>query len=860
MKSCKIRLALRAQMLAAGAALSVSAVSVSAQQAAEPESTETRGTGLEEIVVTGQRAAERAALEAKKNADNTVEALYANDVGKLPDQNVAEAVSRLSGISTATDKGEGRYIVIRGLEPNLANVTINNQTSTAPEPESRQVKLDDIPSSLIGSVRVIKTLTADLDANAIAGQVDIDTLSAFDKDRPFATSRLVAGRYELGEGVPYEGDLTLGTVFGANDQFGIVVSGNYSMRPINSDNLLTGDQPWQRVGGREVPVQLDIRKYDPIERSRTGGVINFDWRPSDDTQLFLRAMYAQYQDEETRNRFRIAFPTSASAYANQTDTTGDILRTRAERYVRKRTETDSTWTYSAGGHTLVGTGTVSLEMTHARAKKHDPIRDEWRFRTGSSAVSATYDLSDELFTIDPSDSAFDPAQYRSGITYNDRSANALEVLDQVRVDYELPLSWGDRSALKFGAKYLDRDKSNNRDGISYEYAGSSFSLADATSSWRDSTYDGRYAFGPLVDFGRARGFFDSNRDDFEVDDEGSIAESLGQDYEANEKIAAGYVMLTFKRDNLTVIPGVRYEQTKGDYAAKTITSTSTVNDPFDSFGSREYSDVFPGLNVRYDFSANFLARAAVTTAIGRPDYVKLAPSVAVDVGANEVALGNPELKPLRSVNYDLSFEYYFGNQGIVGLGLFRKEISDPIYDAVGTRSGAFGGLELTDAVVTQPRNADEATVNGAELNAAMQLTFLPAPFDGFGVGGNVTYIDGKTKVPGRSDEMPMYLQSDLVASAQVYYEKHGFSGRVAYAYRSKYLDLVGESAALDAYTDAHGQVDARVGYDFSKQFSTFFEAQNLTNEHDRRFMGRRDRMVEDEMFGRLFRLGVQINL
>ncbi|RYF88781.1 MAG: TonB-dependent receptor, partial [Caulobacteraceae bacterium] len=117
---------------------------------------------VEEVVITGQRATDRDSLEKKREATSASEVVSGGEAGKLPDQNVAESVRRLSGVSVATDKGEGRYLIIRGIEPNLANVTINAQTASAPEPESRNVKLDDIPSALIGSVQVIKSLTADL--------------------------------------------------------------------------------------------------------------------------------------------------------------------------------------------------------------------------------------------------------------------------------------------------------------------------------------------------------------------------------------------------------------------------------------------------------------------------------------------------------------------------------------------------------------------------------------------------------------------------------------------------------------------------------------------------------------------------
>jgi TonB-dependent receptor len=129
--------------------------------------------------------AQREAVAEKRNADNTVETLRANDVGKLPDQNVAEAIKRLPGLTAANDQGEGRYVVIRGIDPGLANVTLNGMTLPAPEPDGRQVKLDDIPSAMIQSVSVSKSLLASQDANAIAGEVAIRTKTAFDSKKLF---------------------------------------------------------------------------------------------------------------------------------------------------------------------------------------------------------------------------------------------------------------------------------------------------------------------------------------------------------------------------------------------------------------------------------------------------------------------------------------------------------------------------------------------------------------------------------------------------------------------------------------------------------------------------------------------------
>ena len=216
--------------------------------------------GADEVVVTGTRLAERRALQTKKSADNFVEALYANDVGKLPDQNVAEAIRRLPGISVANDQGEGRYVIIRGVNPNLVNVVLNGQTLPAPEPDGRQVKLDDIPSALISAVIVTKSLTPDQDANAIGGEVNIRTLSAFDRNKSFfADARGAYGRYALNHKNPWEADGQVGGIF-ADGKFGAVLSFNYSRRPIESENF-QGSTSFLANGG---PDQFGLRDYNLV--------------------------------------------------------------------------------------------------------------------------------------------------------------------------------------------------------------------------------------------------------------------------------------------------------------------------------------------------------------------------------------------------------------------------------------------------------------------------------------------------------------------------------------------------------------------------------------------------------------------
>lgn len=845
--------------------------------------------GGKDIVVTGQRAAERRALQAKRASDFIQDTLNANDVGKLPDQNVAEAVRRLPGISVANDQGEGRYVIIRGANPNLANVTINGQTAPAPEPEGRQVKLDDIPSSLIGSVTVVKSLTADRDANAIAGQVDIDTLTAFDRKGAFATARLANGYNALNGRNPYEGDVTVGTRFGADDTFGVVLSGNYSRRPIESENL-QGSSNWRSdypgAGGKALPDDYRLRDYN-LTRTRYGVVGNFDWRPSSDVSLYLRTLYSTFKDHETRDQSRIeipvvappavpaanATPAQVTAYntaltaattADANIANGGTFSARGTRFLRLRNEDDSTFTGEIGGRFHFGAAELEVQGTYSKALKKDPLRSEFSFRTGGTALTGlSLDLSDTLFKVNTANGTpYNPALYQ-GYRVNYDRRRAEENLYQARADLTVPLGGNDDYTVKIGGKYQRTDKTNNRDLQQYTLAGNT-NLASIGAAHDDGStiYGGRYLVGPRIDYDLAQAYYTANpaaRTQSASDLQTTLANSLVNDYDLSEKVYAGYVMATLKFDRITVIPGVRVEHTEGTYKGKLFTAASTPAQGFNAVNTRTYTDVFPDLNVRFDASDRLVLRAAATTAIGRPNYADLAPYQNIDGGANAVTLGNPDLKPYKAVAGDLSAEYYLKGQGILSVAAFYKHLDDPIFTLGQTQSGTFGGTAFSNALVTQPINAGSAELYGVEANLQAQLLFLPGALSGFGVSGNFTYTDGSaTGVPGRAGKVPNFLQSKYTGTAQLFYEKYGLAARLAYTYRSKYLDTLGGSAATDQYTDENNALDARISVAPVKEFTIFAEASNLLDSPWRRFQAVKTQLIENEHYRQSYRIGVQL--
>lgn len=845
-------------VLAHLAAMSGQVVAQAAPAAAEPQKEGV--TNLDSIQVTGRRAADRLAVDDKRYADNQVDVVRADDVGRLPDQNVAEATRRLPGVTSVNDQGEGRYLTVRGVSPDLLNVTLNGQTAAAPEPDGRQVKLDDIPSSLIGAVRVSKTLTADMDANAIAGEVNIDTLSAFDRNRTFGSARVAYGYYDLGGTHPYEYDGSIGGVFGPAKQFGLVVALNRSDRKLGTQNVQkSGD--WSVFDGKLAPLGIDMRQYH-THRQRSGAVANFDWRPNEDAKLFARLMRTEYKDSETRDRFMVKF--SKTGVVPASDAAGSFTGAKAYHMLRVRSENTSTTTGSLGGEFKFDNDSdLRVEATVSRADKRDPNRNEWSFV--QSKVSGTYDLGGDPYMVTPNANASNPALYKPDF-WEPESRRAVEDLVQARADYHMRFDDEDASELKFGVKYVQRKKTNDANGESWGYNGGSLTLASVSSSSIGGIFDGRYTIGPVVDYGLANDYFDAHRDEFVENEDSTLSTSLAGDYRLEEKILAAYVMSEVNIGNLTIIPGVRVERTEGVYSGKGFALDGPVADPgFNNRVSNNYTDWFPGVNFRYQVGENWIFRAAATRAIGRPNYSTLAPFVSVeDAGTDEpvVSMGNPLLSPLRSTNLDFSVEHYVGDRGVLAAAVFYKDISDPIYDTtVAGQDGEFGGLQLTNATVESWSNADSATVKGIEFNAQYELSFLPSPFDGFNVGGNITFVDSEAKgLLGRADSVPLLNQSDRVASAQLSYEKYGFSARLAYTYRSPQLLKADQTRRdRDLYIDELKQWDLKFGYAFGEHVNVFLEGSNLNDAPYRTYAGYRNRLGVKEIYGWSARAGIQVN-
>jgi TonB-dependent receptor len=824
-------------------------------------------SGVEQITVVGYRLSQAQSLQDKKGALNIKESVSADEAGKLPDQNAAEALARVPGLSVTTDQGEGRYVTIRGIDANLNNVTIDSQLIGTPEGDTRRVALDTVPADLLSKIEVVKSVTPDMDGNSVGGTINIITPSAFDDpDRSFANATVDFGYYDLNGESPFGGSFAWGRTF-ADDRWGIVLSGSYSDREFRSENLQGGD-PWQEEGDFLVPDEFVLRDYT-IERIRKGIVANVEFRPDDDTKLYFRNLYNRFEDTEVQ-------PESIYDYRNgdlenQTPTSGTFTEGEAQRTIQKRLEIQSILSSTIGGEFLLGNAwTLGVSGTYGESEQDTPDDVEWGFEM-DEAVPMTYDTSDFFFVVDGG-----PDPLNANLFEFDEVIRGGQIVEEDlrigQVDLRRDFTGGRTGFLKFGAKIVDRSKTSDQDLDVFDGFDGDLLLSDVSTPGRSDFYESerRYQFGPMVDFGAAENFFAQNRALFELDPSDTAAESFGVDYDISEEVTAGYVMASADVGRTTLIGGVRVEHTSSDFSAFDIefVDGDLEGDPEPVSGSKSYTNWMPGFQVRWETRDDLIVRGAWTNTIARPSYEQNAPFRIFeteeddeDVFEGAIEAGNPDLDPLESMNFDATVEWYLQPAGILSAGLFYKDIDDPIFLRVQTLEEVdFEGRFYSELEILQPQNAESGEITGVELSFQQQFRMLPSPWDGFGIQLAYTYSDSEAEVFDRDDPVPFFLQSEHVGNIALFFEKHGFEARLGYAYRSEYLEAIGDEVFQDLFVDTHGQLDFKASYELTERLSAFLQLQNLTDEPLRFISGDGSRLAENEIYSWNALAGIQFKL
>jgi TonB-dependent receptor len=360
-----------------------------------------------------------------------------------------------------------------------------------------------------------------------------------------------------------------------------------------------------------------------------------------------------------------------------------------------------------------------------------------------------------------------------------------------------------------------------------------------------STADGRYNFGYFMDPAAVRAAADvlQSRGLLAAATD-NAARSLVNSYAAEENVTSAYGLAQATWGRFSALAGVRIEHTETEFDTHAGTSSGgNIIAPRPVRGSNRYTDIVPGINLRFDPAKNLVVRAAFTGTIARASYTQLNPTSTLnerpdDLSIPSLSVGDSKLKPVRSFNYDLTAEYYLSSVGILSGGLFVKDMKNNIYRLNDlTTLAPYGTVQRR-----QWKNADGAVVQGLELAFERQLRFLPSPFDGLGLSANYTHVTSEVRTgrPERAGlKTPLFAQVPNSYNAGLTYSKYGFQARLAWNWRSAYLLFNGLDAnpKLDRYLDDHGELDLTASYKISSRFTVFAEFINLTNSPERAYDG-----------------------
>lgn len=483
---------------------------------------------LDRIEVRAQLESQIRAVDLKRSSDAIEDAVSSDALGQYPDKNVAESLQRLPGISVTRDQGEGRFVVIRGLDANLNSVSVDGIAIGTPEDSSRAAPLDVIPSDSTERLRVVKSPTPDMPGDAIGGAVLVESASAFDRNGRSLRGKIEGSHQQLSGETSPKAAFNYSEVF--NDTFGVALGVNYQKRRFESDNTeVEYDSEDDAVPGDVTAINLQHRKYE-IERKRIGANLNLDWRPNEDSKYYLRTLYSQFDDAETRQRVIFNFD-DAKMVKTGTDQyrLDGMPKDSIDKRMRYRTKKENTFAASLGGENKLTNAVVDYRIGYTRTEERVNDEMEARFKLNGKAFNGTLDQSSRL----PSYS-FDNPQWLDNSNYafdrfvlSPKQVNDKEHSAQVNVRFD-----GDSSSIKFGLLGRWRDRDVNVDERELRVG-----PKVALSSWSTSSPEHRHGnLGDGMDSAAMRAFWAANGGQYSArpqDAGGNAMTSLEEDYVAS---------------------------------------------------------------------------------------------------------------------------------------------------------------------------------------------------------------------------------------------------------------------------------------------------------------------------------------
>lgn len=625
------------------------------------------------MVVGGAFQGQRRAINSQKNNMGITNVVSADQVGKFPDSNIGDALKRISGINVQYDQGEARFGQVRGTSADLSSVTINGNRVPSAEGDTRNVQLDLIPADMIQTIEVNKVVTADMDGDAIGGSINLVT-----KNSPY--KRTIAATAGTGYNwVSEKAQLNLGFTYGDrffNDKLGLIVSASYQSSPSGSYDT---EFVWEQDdNGKTYVNDYQIRQYY-VTRERQSYSAALDWDINANHKLTFKGIFNNRNDWENRYRTTLKDLDPDGNATVRIQTKAGTPDNRNARLERQRT-----MDFALGGEHLFGALSMDWHASYAKASEERPNERYIDFQ-----------LKKQKFDMDLSDERQPFASPKTGSTMTLNDEFSLKELTEQQEDikeqdlkfsanFKLPLKNGNK--LKFGAKVVRKTKDKEVDFYEYSPLDEDAFMTNSLANTVDQTNknfmpNNKYQAGIYASKEYTGSLDLNNASLFEKE---QVQEELAGNFNARETVTSGYLRFDQKlTKDVELMTGLRIENTNLAYTGRTYDADEDLTSKTDR-QRNSYINFLPSLLVKWNVNDDFKVRGSFTQTLSRPKYSALVPSVNIKRSDNEITIGNPELKPTVSYNFDLSADYYFRSIGLISAGIFYKKIDDFIVDQVST--------------------------------------------------------------------------------------------------------------------------------------------------------------------------------
>lgn len=873
---------------------------------------------IEVIEISGIRRSLAAAQDIKMESTSVVEAVSAEDIGKLPDMSIAESIARLPGLAAQRLDGRANVVSVRGLAPDFTTATLNGREQ-ATVSDNRSVEFDQYPSEMMSNVVVYKTPDAGVMAQAIGGTIDMQTVRPLSYGQQAVVFNLRGERNDLGAlnsgstANGYRGSFSYIDQF-ADDTVGIALGYAHMTSP-------NQEERWQSWGYADGPAGAKvIGGAKPYVRSseltRDGWLGIIEFKPNDKSSTVIDAYYSDFEDEQQLRGIEIPLLWGGASLTNPV--IEDALVTQGvyndvKALVRNDVSLRTSDMLALGlnhKYSFNDLWSAEADLSYSKANRNDfnlesyagtargdgnGVKDRMGF---TFAPGGIVNFTRALDYSDPNLIKLGAARsWANGITLpgdaQDGFVNTPDVEDElqaIRLSAQRAFADGALSKVTFGVNYSERDKAKVDTGFyltlkDYPAQGpvpAQFLLAPTSLDFIGMGNMLSYDSMALYRSGAYR----------EVSESLTDAGRYNNTWTVNEKVTTYFT----KADLETQLAGVPLRGNVGlqavhtDQNATGFASTKGSNNlviatPVE--GGDKYWELLPSFNLMFDVADKQVVRvaAARTLARGRMDKMNASTgfnynpanrdNTDINVSPWSAQGANPALRPWMARQYDVSYERYFDTAGYFSVAAFYKDLENYIFEQNTIRD--FTGLPYTgpapklfQGYTRTPVNGNGGYINGLEMSVSLPATLISEALDGFGMLVSGSYTNSKVRETSTSDAMSLPGLSEKVVNATLYYERNGWQVRSSARYRSEFLGEVSGTSLSRVYdmVKAETVVDAQIGYDFSQSgieslygLSVLFQVSNLTNEPFITYRDGDERKIRDfQNYGRNFMFGISYKL